>query len=196
MTGERWVMLGNLHAVPMLGAFLYGFFVAVLLVLRGPLRVGPLVLGLLFPVGGLVALRWVRRRDETLEARAKSHEGTVVAAERATKADVGYSSEYICYPDITVEYTVDGQRYSTSTFLPNGTKVRYTPDGVEAVLAEYQPGEATTVYVNPEAPFEAYLEPNPGYRRLRHYRLGYWLVVAVGCVGICWTLVGGAVALG
>lgn len=85
----------------------------------------------------------------------ESTEATVMSSEVDRGSDPG---EY--YPDITYEYTVDGQTYRNSNFEPGAGRVSKSRSRAEEIAENRPDGETITVYYDPENPSDAYVVQN------------------------------------
>ena len=127
--------------------------------LFGPPSVALAVAGLLLSTVGIVKLRSQWKQVKTLQSRVETTEGTVTAADYRTTWGQPYG-KHNCEPEIAVEYSYDGEQYTTKTVYPGDWRVWFRPDDMQRFLDDYEEGATTTVYVDPSRPRRAYLEPH------------------------------------
>lgn len=123
-----------------------GLLVAVLVV----------VPGLLAGVGlaGAGGYLWYDH-DQTVET-AESTEATVVSSSVAVDRMGSDGPNY--RPDVTYEYTVDGESYRSSNVFPTpGRLWRSDRSWARDVVADYPDGETVTAYYDPDDPSQAFL---------------------------------------
>lgn len=180
MTGDPQLKASWLDSLLTVAALTYGGFALVALSLHGPPGTTVALAGLVVPAVGLGKFWWLRRRVQSLQSRVETTEGTVRAAEQHTAHDFGRYGTAVCYPEITVEYSYDGQQYTTESVYPDGQPVRFQPEDITTFLEDYEAGATTTVYVDPEDHSRAYLEPHPGWVGMQFPVVVYALTVPVG----------------
>jgi hypothetical protein len=190
MADDPVVPLDHIHGFLSAIGFFFALFVSTFLALGSEIPIRLMIVGSLPAVAGLCYLYYQRRSVRALEQRAEQITGTVVTADRGTAKVYGYS-DHVCYPEITIEYSYDNTRYQTSSFFPFDPTTRYTPDGIDDVLQEYQVDSEGTVFVDPEDPAEAYMQSHPGWQLERVFLGMYWLPVVVVGAGIAFRLVTG-----
>jgi hypothetical protein len=75
----------------------------------------------------------------------------------SNSAGTGANVEY--EPTVAFTYTYDGETYSSDNVFPGETPPRYeTESAAQDVITAYEPGTATTAYVDPESPNQAFLK--------------------------------------
>lgn len=147
------------------------------------------VVALLASVGGLVHLHYIRSDAGRIERASQQTTGTVEHAELHHGS--AFLSNYTCEAKLAVGYTVtdeDGgtETYTTRTVFPNGLRIRFTPDGGQDFLAEYEEGAETAVYVDPSRPRRAFIERRPTGSWLGRIDIFYYAVALLSGPAVLW----------
>lgn len=132
-------------------------------------------LGLIYIGGGkIITARRATSRFEPVDARvvdSRLDDGP----ERASRAFA---------PEVTYEYTFEGEEYTNSTVHPGGTWKTGNRERMEEIVDEYRQkrGEEVTAYVDPDDPGTAYLREG----RLRHayVSLGFGVLLLAVAVAL------------
>ena len=64
------------------------------------------------------------------------------------------------YPEVTYEYTVDGQTYESSNVMPGPGRSSTGENRAESLVEDHPEGETVTAYYDPENPSNAFLVKN------------------------------------
>lgn len=129
-------------------------------------------------VGGLGYI-WMQQ-DEQIE-NFESIETTVLASDVVKRTGGSDEGGPTYRPDITYEYSVNGQTYENSNVFPGpgGEAKGGSQDGeewAEDIVSDHPKGKQVTAYYNPENPSEAFLLENRNWGVL----LALVLVVLTG----------------
>jgi hypothetical protein len=147
------------------------------------------VVALVASVGGLVHLHHVRSEAGRIERASQQTTGTVEHADLHHGS--AFLSSYTCEANLAVEYTVtdeDGSEttHTTRTVFPNGLRIRFTPDGGQDFLAEYEEGAETDVYVDPSRPRRAFIERRPTGNWMGRMDICYYVVALLSAPAVIW----------
>lgn len=101
---------------------------------------------------------------------------------RASSGGYHYRTSY--HPDITYQYTVNGQQYINNRFAQRPTLIN-RESIIQRVLEKYPVGQKVTVYYNPANPQDAYLQKGMGGAATAIV-LGALLLTALIAVVVVW----------
>lgn len=73
----------------------------------------------------------------------------------------GYSAKTSYFPNITYQYTINGQQYTNNTYAQRPSLINNKAI-IQRILNNYPVGSTVTVYYNPNNPQEAYLQKGYG----------------------------------
>ena len=129
-----------------------------------------LAIGVLLAVSGIVGVYICVRASD----RATSQTAWLKAPGSVIGAEVLYDGE-MYYPSITYEYTHSGAKFTGTKF--KSALLQYNWRGPsERVVQRFPKGAPIEVYVNPDDPSEAVLEPGG--------TSGYSFFVVIACISI------------
>lgn len=85
-------------------------------------------------------------------------------------------------PEITFEYTYDGQQYTSTNMYPGGQKANHYDREAKAedVVETYSQGSEMTVYVPPDTPGEAFIQAKKTNDPLIFMGIGILMIGAAG----------------
>ncbi len=90
---------------------------------------------------------------------------TTQAKVLSSQVGVGHKTDAVLkemyYPEVSYEYTVNGQTYQGNRFWPEKLQISHA-DKIQSTIAEYPVGSQVIVYYNPQNPADAYLQPLKG----------------------------------
>jgi N-acetyl-gamma-glutamylphosphate reductase len=137
---------------------------------------------LVFVVGGIgttgiEVMDYQNQRSDIQEA--VQVEGTV---EETDVRERGTDNDY--FPHVRYTYSYEGQQYTATSIYPGSSEKSFdSQEKAAEVVAQYSPGETTTVYVNQDDPSSAFLiEQSQMFRHL--LVTGGGVILAVIGVGI------------
>jgi len=91
----------------------------------------------------------------------ESTEATVLSSEVEVEVDrTGDGTERTYYPEITYEYTVDGQTYENSNVMPGPGQSSTGQNRANNLVEDHPEGETVTAYYDPENPSNSFLVKN------------------------------------
>jgi len=132
--------------------------------------------------GGYMWMEQGERIDsyETTEATVLSSE-----VEVEMRSDPDSSGQERTYtPEITYEYTVDGETYESSNIMPGPGQSSMGESRADSLVADHPEGETATAYYDPENPSNAFLVKNQQLLFLGIAGFGGLFVLAgVGALG-------------
>jgi hypothetical protein len=117
-----------------------------------------LVLGL--ATAGFGGYMWTEQSErinsyETTEATVLSSE-----VEEDVRNDPDGGTERRYYPDVTYEYTVDGETYENSNVMPGPGRSSSGQNRAQNIVENHPEGETVTVHYDPENPSNSFLVEN------------------------------------
>jgi hypothetical protein len=129
-----------------------------------------LIIGVVLAVSGIVGVYTCVRASD----RAMSQTAWLKAPGSVIGAEVRYDGE-MYYPSITYEYTYSSAKFTGTKF--KSALLQYNWRGPsERVVQRFPKGASIEVYVNPDNPREAVLEPGG--------TAGYSFIIVIACISI------------
>ena len=110
---------------------------------------------------GFGGYMWVEQGEQINSY--ESTEATVISSqvdvERQTNPDSG-GTDRTYHPDVTYEYTVDGETYESSNVMPGPGRSASGKNRAQNIVDDHPEGETVTAYYDPENPSNAFLVKN------------------------------------